>query len=285
MKEIAREALADNLTGESAKAAYYIFLSLFPLILVIFALTGYFGGDQAFQWIMDQIRSQTPPTTAAFLDDVVRQITSNPEAGALGIGLVLTFWSASGSVAALADGLNTVYDVEERRGWLKKRGMALLLLLAVVVLLVGGAVVIVAGPPIIEALGLGVLADILRWPVAAIMIVSLFWILYYFLPNRDQSQAKGKVLIGAVVGALVWLAVTAAFRFYVSNFGNYNKAYGSVGVIIVLMLWLYLTALSILFGGEVAAVLEARGRGERGAGEPGEERGEGEDEKKPGRAA
>lgn len=260
VKRIVREAADDNLTGESAKAAYYIFLSFFPLILVIFALTGIFGGEQTFDWIMDQIRGRTPPSTAAFLDDVVRQITSRPEAGALGIGILLTIWSASGSIAALADGLDTVYDVKERRNWFKKRVLVLTLLLAVVVLLVGGAVIIVAGPPIIEALGLGVVAKILRWPVAAIMIVALFWILYYFLPNRDQGEAKGKVLIGAVVGSLVWLAVTAGFRFYVSNFGNYNKAYGSIGVVIVLMLWLYLTSLSILFGGEVAAVLEETGR-------------------------
>ncbi len=258
LKRIISESAADNITGESAKVAYYIFLSLFPLILVLFALTGYFGGEKAFQWIVDQLQRQTPADTANFLEGVVREITSKPEAGALGIGILLTLWSSSGGVAAIADGLNTVYDSTESRGWLKKRLIVLALLVAVVVLLVGGAVIIIAGPAIIRSLGLGVLAVIFRWPIALLLIIALFWILYYFLPDRDQSHVRGQVLIGAIVGALVWLAATAGFRFYVSNFGNYNKAYGSVGVVIVLMLWLYLTALSILLGGEVASVLEGR---------------------------
>lgn len=268
LERIFREAVADNITGESAKVAYYFFLSLFPLILVLFALTGLIGGERAFGWIMTQIQGRVPPQTAGLLRGAVREITSRPEAGTLGIGLLLTLWAASGGVAALADGLNRMYDVREDRGFLKKRGIALLLLVAGLVLLVGGAVAIIAGVPIIRSLGVGTAAEIGAWVLAFVLVVALFALIYYVLPNRDQSRSKATVLVGAVVGAIVWLLATTGFQVYVANFGSYRATYGAIGAVIVLMLWLYLTALAILFGGEVASVLEgvrSERRGEKRA--------------------
>jgi len=262
LKRIFREAVADNITGESAKVAYYFFLSLFPLILVLFALTGLLGGERAFHWIMMQIQGRVPPQTAGLLRGAVREITSRPEAGTLGIGLLLTLWAASGGVAALADGLNRMYDVREDRGFLKKRGIALLLLVAGLVLLVGGALAIIAGVPIIRSFGLGPAAEVGAWILAFVLVVALFALVYYVLPNRDQSRSKATVLIGAVVGALLWLLATTGFQVYVANVGSYRATYGAIGAVIVLMLWLYLTAFAILFGGEVASVLEGV-RGER----------------------
>lgn len=268
LERIFREAVADNITGESAKVAYYFFLSLFPLILVLFALTGLIGGERAFGWIMTQIQGRVPPQTAGLLRGAVREITSRPEAGTLGIGLLLTLWAASGGVAALADALNRMYDVREDRGFLKKRGIALLLLVAGLVLLVGGAVAIIAGVPIIRSLGVGTAAEIGAWVLAFVLVVALFALIYYVLPNRDQSRSKTTVLVGAVVGAIVWLLATTGFQVYVANFGSYRATYGAIGAVIVLMLWLYLTALAILFGGEVASVLEgvrSERRGEKRA--------------------
>jgi membrane protein len=267
LKRIFRKAVADNITGESAKVAYYFFLSLFPLILVLFALTGLLGGERAFDWIMTQIQGRVPPQAAGLLRGVVREITSRPEAGTLGIGLLLTLWAASGGVTALADGLNRMYDVREDRGFLKKRGIALLLLVAGLVLLVGGALAIIAGVPIIRSLGLGPAAELGAWILAFVLVVAQFALVYYVLPNRDQSRSKATVLVGAVVGALVWLLATTGFQVYVANFGRYRATYGAIGAVIVLLLWLYLTALAILFGGEVASVLEgvrSERRGEEG---------------------
>jgi len=149
-----------------------------------------------------------------------------------------------------------MYDVREDRGFLKKRGIALLLLVAGLVLLVGGALAIIAGVPIIRSLGVGPAAELGAWVLAFILVVALFALVYYVLPNRDQSRSKATVLIGAVVGALVWLLATTGFQVYVTNFGSYRATYGAIGAVIVLMFWLYLTALAILFGGEVASVLE-----------------------------
>ncbi len=258
VRTVLKEAVADNITGESAKVAFYLFLSLFPLVIVLFGLTGIFGGDEAFAWIMGQLRTAAPGAASDFLERFVRQVTGSERPGLLSVGLVLLLWAASGGVAALADGLNAMYDVEEGRGWVKKRLLSLGLLAAVSILMTAGAALVVAGPEIFRRLGIGPWASYLRWPAAFGMLLLLFWILYFFLPDRDQRGVKRETTIGAVVGAGVWLGATALFRLYVSNLGSYSETYGFVGSVMVLLFWLYLSSLAILLGGEVAAVLEGR---------------------------
>lgn len=260
VKRILTEAKEDNLTGESAKVAFYLFLSLFPAILTLFALTGFLGGEEAFRWIMGRMETMMAPEATQFLEKYIREVTTQQKAGALGIGVLLTLWAASGGFAALADGLNAMYDIDEGRSWWRKRAVALGVLLAATVLLVGGAALIIAGPEIARAVGLSSVFDLLRWPFAFVLLMGLMWLAYWFLPARSHHDAGKWAFVGAIAGALVWLGITALFRVYVTNFGSYGETYGFVGAIIVLMLWLYLTSLSILLGGEVAAVLEARDR-------------------------
>ncbi len=257
-KETVQEAVSDNITGESAKVAYYAFLSLFPLILVIFALTGLFGGHAAFGTIMGWLRRALPGSASSALSGVVAQVTNESRPGILSLGVLLTLWSASGILAALADGLNTMYDVRESRSWWEKRGITLLLLVVEAALAVAAAALMLAGPQIGRAIGIGVVWDIVVWPVAFVLLVAFIWLVYFFLPDRGQSQAKGLVLVGSVVGAILWVAATVGFHLYVTNFGRYARTYGFVGGIIVLLLWLYLSSLAILVGGELTAVLEQR---------------------------
>ncbi|MFW6078815.1 MAG: YihY/virulence factor BrkB family protein [Gemmatimonadota bacterium] len=257
-RQTLREARRDNITGEAAKVAFYLFLSLFPLVLVLFSLTGLIGGDAAFQWIMGRIQALVPGETATFLEQYVRQVTDQSRPDIFSLGLLLTLWAASGGFAALADGLNTMYDLRERRSWWRKRVIAVGLLLAAVVLVLGGAGVILAGPALIDRFGLPEVWFVLRWPVAFALVVAMFWLVYLVLPNRSQRGALLPTLGGAAVGAALWLLVMAAFRLYVANFARYSETYGFVGAVIVLMLWLQLTAAVALFGGEVAAVWESR---------------------------
>lgn len=260
LKQTAREAIGDNLTGEAAKVAYYFFLSLFPLILVLFALTGLLGGDAAFRWIMGRLETALPADTATYLERFVRQVTDQPRPGVLSIGILLTLWSASNVFTAFADGLNTMYDVEETRSWWKKRLVAIALLVATAVLIVGSATAILAGGAIGRALGVGALWNALVLPIAFVLLTLGLWLIYYFLPAVESRRRKGRILVGAIVGALVWIGATYLFRLYVANFGSYGETYGFVGAVIVLLLWLYLSALAVLLGGEVAAVLESRAR-------------------------
>ena len=256
VREIFKEAMDDKITGEAAKAAYYFFLSFFPAILALFAFTGLVGGDDTFSWIMDRLRTALPGEAADLLAGFVAEVTGDSRPGLLSFGIIATLWSASNVFATLAEGLNRMYDLEEGRPWWKRRLLAVAALAAALVLLTSGTVVLLAGPELLSFLGLGAALEALRWPLVFVALLVMTWLVYYLLPARDQKGAGRQVAVGAVVGTLLWVLVTAGFRLYVANFGSYDEAYGFIGAIIVLLLWLYLTALAILFGGEVAATLE-----------------------------
>ncbi|HEX2163738.1 MAG TPA: YihY/virulence factor BrkB family protein [Thermoanaerobaculia bacterium] len=263
---VLRESFEDGITGEAAKAAYYFFLSFFPTILALFAFTGIFGGNQAFDWIMDHLRRALPGEAAGHLASFVAEVTGESRPGMLSVGLLLALWSASNVFAVLTAGLNAMYDIEEGRPWWKRRLIALGALVAGLVLLTGAAASLLAGPALIELLRLPAVWYVLRWPLAFLALVLMLSLVYWVLPARDQSGRWRPVLIGAAVGAALWVLGTFGFRLYVASFARYSTTYGFVGGIIVLLLWLYVTALAILFGGEVAATLEQVGRERRAAG-------------------
>ena len=258
LKAIGREAMRDDITGEAAKAAYYFFLSFFPAILALFAFTGILGGQEAFDAIMRYLHNAMPGQAASYLEQFVREITGAQRPGMLSLGLLLTLWSASNIFAVLAEGLNVMYDLEEDRSWWKRRAMAIVATVAGLALFVSGAAAILAGPSLVDFLSLSRVWNVLRWPLAFLLVTAMIWLIYYLMPNRDQAGSKKPTLIGALVGCSLWTVATLGFRLYVSHFGTYSKTYGVVGGVLVLLLWLYLTALAILFGGEVAATLEQR---------------------------
>jgi len=258
VRTIVREAIADRLTAEAARAAYYFFLSLFPALLAIFALTGIFGGDQAFEWITGQLRVLMPGDAADYLQRFVHEVTGENRPGILSFSILFTVWSSSNVFVAVTDGLNRMFDVQETRPWWLRRLVALGAVVASSVLLVGNAVALLSGPRLLAVIGLGEAWRILRWPLAMILLALLMWLVFWLLPDRKQRGAALPALVGAVVGTGLWLLGTWGFQVYVANFGSYDQTYGFVGGIMVLLLWLYLTALSILFGGEVAATLEQR---------------------------
>lgn len=253
---IVKEAREDNLTGEAAKVAYYAFLSLWPLFLGLFALTGLLGGEPAFEWIMTRIKSIMPTEPTQFLERFVREITDQQRPDILSLGIVLTFWSGSNIFASLTDGLNAIYDVEEGRSWWKRRLLAIGLLVCASVLATGGATAVLAGAEILAALGLAGVWNLARWPLAYLFLTALAWLAYYYLPDREQDLSVRYVTIGSLVGTGLWLLATTGFKVYVANWGSYGSTYGLVGGILVLLIWLYLTALAVLFGGEVAVSLE-----------------------------
>lgn len=254
---IVQAAREENLTGEAARIAYHFFLSVWPLFLGLFALTGILGGQAAFDLIISRFQEFLPGDATRFLERYVHEITGKQRPDMLSLGIILTLWSGSNIFAALIEGLNEMYDIEEGRPWWKRRLLSVVLLLFGSVLLTGGAAAILAGSEILAALGLrAAYFGILRWPLAFVLVVALLWLIYYFLPNRDQAMSKLYVLVGALVGGALWVLTTAGFRLYVANFGSYDRTYGFVGAVIVLLIWMFLTALTVLIGGEVAMSLE-----------------------------
>ncbi len=266
-----REAMADRITSEAARAAYFFFLSLFPFILAVFALTGLLGGDSAFQWIMARLEEALPGQAASYLAQFVHQITGEQRPGILSFSVLLILWSASNVFAILTDGLNHMYDLEETRPWWKRRVLALVTLVVATVALIGSTLIVVSSPKLLRLVGLVGLSDVwdsLRWPAVLVLMTLFMWLVYLLLPNRRQRHSVVPTLIGAVVGTLLWSGATIGFRIYVSHFGSYSETYGFVGGIIILLLWLYLTGVAILFGGEVAATLEQMGDRDWEVGQP-----------------
>lgn len=257
---ITRAARRDRVAAESARVAYYSFLSLFPFILALFSVTGIVGGEAAFQWVMSQIATALPGEAYRVVEDFVSEVTTSRRPGVLSLSVVLTFYTASNVFAALFDGLNMAYCVTRRRRWWKKRVMSVVFLIAALAAMLGSAVALLVGPELSRLIGFESLASTLRWPLIYLVALGMIWLIYYFLPNHDQSRSKRRILVGAVVGTSSWAIVTILFRLWVQLLSEYTP-YGFVWGGMLLLIWFYLTAFSILVGGHVAAELERRAVG------------------------
>jgi membrane protein len=259
-KRVWAEFKKDDISGQAAKVAYYFFLSLPPALMAVFALTGIFGGPEVAERISSELGAALPAEASGLVDEFVGQVVMEKKPGLLSIGLLLALWSASNVFNAMGDTLNVAYGVEENRSWVKKKLVALGTMIAVAVLFLAGTTALVAGPAISDALGLGQVGRALwavgQWPLAFLLISSAFWIIYYVLPNKDQSDCKKTLFKASAVAAGLWLVATFAFRLYVANFSSYSATYGFIGAVIVLLLWMYVTSLVILLGGEIAAEME-----------------------------
>ena len=257
-----REILDDNILGLSAQTAYYFFFSLFPLFLFAAPLIGFIGERQEIMaWLIANLRQAVPAEAVDLVDNVVQDVLSPNTAGVISIGLIGAAWAGSNVFSALMDALNRAYDVEESRPWWKKKLIALASVVAATVLFAATSAVMLAGPEIAawvaRATSMGQAGQtmwmVAQYPIALALLIGMLWLIYYFLPN--QRQDKTQILAGAVVAAVLWIMVTLLFRAYVSNFGAYNKTYGAIGGVIVLLTWMYLTMLAILIGGEINSEL------------------------------
>jgi len=253
----------DDALGLAAQLAFYLILALFPFLLVLVSLMGTFSSPALARDVLDYFQQVTPQQVYGLIDSYLSDILSGskPAPGLFSIGLLITLWSASGAFAALINALNKAYDIEETRPFWKVRGIALLMTLGLSVLILLGVLLLVFGPPIgrgiADLFGLGdvflLVWNIVRWPVALFFMVFTVALLYYFAPDADQPFRW--ITPGGFIGVLLWVLASLVFRFYVSNFGSYDETYGSIGAVIVLLLYLYISSLTILFGAELNATL------------------------------
>ncbi|MDQ1531164.1 MAG: rane protein [Microbacteriaceae bacterium] len=264
LKKTLREFGSDQCTDLAAALVYYAVLAMFPALLAIVSILGLFGQATTTTSTVLGILQGVAPDLAKTLGPVVASLTRSPAAGfTFVIGIVGALWSASGYVGAFGRALNRVYSIPEGRPAWKLRPTQLLVTIAVVVLVVIGALILVLSGPVADAvggkLGLGPAAvlvfSIVKWPILLVIAIATVAILYYFSPNVRQPKFKWTSL-GSVLALVVWALGTVAFGFYVANFGNYNKTYGSIAGVIVFLLWLWITNLALLFGAEFDAELE-----------------------------
>jgi membrane protein len=251
----------------SAGVAFYWFLAVFPgLIAAVGFLDLFNAAPQSIASIERAIRSALPGDAAKVIVEALRDTTSQREeasAAAAVVGVLLSLWSASAGMVALQSGLDVAYDVATQRKFIKKRLYALGLILAGGLLGASAATLIIAGEPLgewIQSRLLGgtvllVLWTIVRWAIALGLLTVLVAVFYYFGPNRDSPRWTW-VTPGGVLATVGWVLASLAFSLYVSNFGPYAETYGSLAGVVVLVMWLYLTAMVVLVGAELNAELE-----------------------------
>jgi membrane protein len=267
LKRTIREFSDDNLTDWAAALTYYSILSIFPALIALVSVLGLIG-DSATQPLIDNIGAVAPgPAKEIFTSAIENLERSEGAAGVLFVvGLAGALWSASGYVAAFMRASNAIYEVEEGRPIWKtapvRLGVTIVLLLLLAIS--GTAVTLTGGlaEEVGKVVGVGDTAvmvwDIAKWPVLLLIVSFMFAILYWAAPNVKHPKFRW-VSPGGVLAVVVWVLASAAFAFYVANFGSYNKTYGALGGVIVFLVWLWISNIAVLLGAELNAELE-RGR-------------------------
>ena len=263
-----REFTSDQCPDLAASLTYYGVLSLFPALLALVSLLGIFGQpEKTTAALLDIVQGIAPGSTVDMIRQPVEELTTSPAAGfALVIGLATALWSASGYVGAFGRAMNRSYEIDEGRGFVKLRGTMLgVTLLAVVIVALLAAMLVISGP-VAEAVG-GVLGlggmfltvwNIAKWPVIVLLVIVIIAVLYYATPNVRQPKFRW-MSIGSFIALMAFVLASLGFGFYVANFSSYDKTYGAIGGVIVMLLWLWILNMSLLFGAEFDAEME-RGR-------------------------
>lgn len=257
-----RETHADNGTGLAAQLAYYFFLSLFPALLFLLALASFLPAEDLIHRVVTALDGVAPEQAIEIIRSQLAELAAGRQGGLLSFGVIAALWSSSAAMVAIIDVLNRAYDIEEQRPWWKQRITAVLLTVGVAVLMLVAFTLIVAGPQIAEfvsnRIGLSTAVEwtwkIAQWPLAFALVASAIGLIYYFAPDVEQDFAW--ITAGSLVATVLWGLGSFAFRLYVTNFGSYNETYGTIGGVMVLMLWLYLTGLVIIVGAEMNAEIE-----------------------------
>jgi len=271
--------IADNaVTDRAAQLSYYFLFSLFPFLFTLVTLAAYLPVQGAIDELLARLDPLMPQAAMSIIRDQLTALTTQQRPHLLTFGLLLAVWSASRGVDALRTALNLSYDVKESRPWWKVQAIAIvitiatsaLMLFAIAGLALGGGVgVWLAGKLHVDQYW-ALLWSWLRWPITAAGVMLVLALLYYFLP--DVKQEWRYITPGSVLATMLWLLLTWGFSFYAETFGSYDKTYGAIGGVIVLMTWLYISGFVFILGGEVNAVLEhasaeGKARGAREAGE------------------
>lgn len=266
LRRAVREFVDDGGTDLAAALTYYSVLALFPGLIAVLSLVGVVGQtQQSVGTIIDILRPLvSSPDTLRFIDEALTTLASSHGAGiGLALGLAGALWSASGYVGAFSRAMNRVYEVQEGRPFWRMRPMQLVVTVVTVTLSAVALVILVVSGPVTETVGaaIGVGNDVQRvweiakWPVLAVVVMVIVATLYWATPNV-RFQRFRIISAGAFVAIAVWLLASVGFAFYVVNFSSYNKTYGSVAGIVVALLWLWLTNVALIFGGELDAELE-----------------------------
>ncbi|MGE3680902.1 MAG: YihY/virulence factor BrkB family protein [Bdellovibrionales bacterium] len=252
----------DDVFSGAAALSFYLTLALFPGLIFLLTLLPYLPIENLDRAIMDFIRQAMPGEAASLVADVVQSLVSDKKGGLLSLSLFGTLWAATSGFSAVITQLNVTYDVTESRSYLKAKATAFLMMLAFAAVMVIAFALIVLGGVLQDylesVLGLGpVLLTafvVFRWVILFFMIIAVFALIYYLGPDVEQDFRF--ITPGSLFAAVTFALASLGFNWYVSNFGNYNSTYGSIGGVIILMLWLYVAGIVLLVGAETNALIE-----------------------------
>lgn len=258
-KEFGAKFKEDNATILAAAQAYYYLLAIVPLLILLLAILPYLQIEP--QRVMDFMGTILPGEVASTFEEQIVSVVTTPSGGLLTFGILGTLWSASNAVSAFIKATNEAYDVEETRSFFAQKGIAILLTLFMLVAVIIALVLPIFGGAIIDMISsfmnlpsqTEIIFQVLRWVISIAVMSIVLAIMYKIAPNKHFPFKE--VIIGALIATVLWQLVSLAFSFYVSNFGSYSATYGSLGGLIVLILWFFLTGLILVIGAEINAII------------------------------
>lgn len=264
----------DNVALMAAGVAFYAVLAIVPALIAAVSLWGIVADPGQIEQAVQSFAGGLPESAAQLIEDQMSSIAESSSSAlgwALALSVLAALWSASSGTKGLMNAVNSAYDEDETRGFLKVRGLALALTIGGIFfgLVLIGLIAVV--PAILDGLGLGATGEALvrwgRWPVLALAVIAGLAVIYRFAPDREHARWNW-ASIGSVIATVIWLVASAGFAWYVESFGSYAETYGAMAGAVVLMLWLFLTAFAILLGAEINAEVEHQTRRDTTSGRP-----------------
>jgi membrane protein len=260
----------DDLFGRASELAYNFLLALFPLLLFMLTLFGLFASrsNELQSSLLSYFADFLPPSAFQLLKAITIEMAANATSGKLTFGIVLTLWFASGGMSSMISTLDAVYHVRESRGWLWGRVIALGLTIAILTLLMTSLFIVLVGGHFSDWMAIKlhltsiilIVWKVLQWVSVVLFLTLSFSLIYYFGPSLEQRRWHW-MTPGSIFGAFLWLAASAGLRVYLHFFNTYTATYGSLAAIMILLVWLYVTGLSFLIGGEINAQIERAAMG------------------------
>lgn len=264
-RRVWEEFYAGSLLTHAAALSFYFLLALFPLLLFLITILGFLtnSGNEMRASLFAQLSRIAPPSASALVYATIDEVAREADGTKLSFGLVTALWVASSGVAALSESLNAMYGVKESRPYWRTRLSSIGLTVALIVLIVSPLMLMLYGGEIGEAIanhfnqGSSFITvwSVLQVPIALAFVLFSFALIYYFAPNV-YDQKWYWITPGSIAGVLLWLLVSLLFRVYLRHFDSYSLTYGSLGAVVVLSLWFYLTGTAILLGGKINAEIE-----------------------------
>jgi membrane protein len=270
-RRVWRETQKDQILGRAAQLAYYLILALFPALLFLTAFVGLLPLEEVMPELFRHLADVMPADALSVVQRYLQQVVEGSGTGILSLGVLGALWASSSGITSIMDTLNAVYNVEDTRPFWKSRLIAIAMTVGLAGFIIASTILVLYGEAIgrwvADFVGLGWLFVlgwvIVQWPLVIGLMLFAIGTVYYVAPCVKQDWRW--VIPGSVFAVVTWLAVSLVFKFYVENFGNYNAAYGSIGGMIVLLLWFYLSGVALLVGGEINAEIakEATKRAKR----------------------